>query len=1196
MVLGERVVAGGRLCYNAQAVVARRTSGMEDDEAAIGTAGEVHEAASAVTKGRGADGAQGAVGASSAGGAGDTDSGSNTMADADSSQGEASQAGAVTTARADTAQTQGAATAATADTDGSGSTDSTQDATTRTGAASTGEAVQASTDTAGAPKVGNMAGAGRVTGATTADGATVGSTDTAARESSAGGTDMAGGTDAGKVAQADVVAAGGGESHEGAGGSDGAALPKTTHEKQEAAREFAQRWKGAGEKEIADTQKFWLSLLRDVFGAPDADDIIQFEKPVYVEGHKRSIDGFITLKSLGGVSRILIEQKKKNTDMQKEAKQSGGAMLSPYQQAKRYADALPLSEKPRWIVTCNFTTFAVYDMNLKRPEQKPEEVALKDFESEWWRLAFLADPTKEVEKRQEAASRQTGRLIGKLHDLLLVKCLEPHNLDTQRSLNIFCVRFVFCCYAQSTGLFAEQRTALTDYIDGYDHRQLRAAMQRLFVWLDTPKGERDRYDSEELGAFDYVDGGLFADRHVEIPFIDADVKGVLLECARADWSDIDPVIFGSIFESTLNPQTRREGGMHYTAPSNIDKVLDPLFMDELAGELAAAKGVVGKRARDAALHAFQDKLARLRFLDPACGSGNFLTRAYTRLRTLENEAILAMSENADIARGQNALGTNESIVKVSLDQFWGIEINDFAVSVAKTALWIAERQLLEATEQMLGRQMDFLPISTQTHIAEGNALRLDWGTMEGAKAGLTVKDTPFTEAQGELCFDDEAGEQKAGQAQKAGRLRFDYIMGNPPFVGHQYRTKDQVDDMRVVFTDLPKHGKLDYVAAWYKKAADFMQGTKTKAAFVSTNSITQGEPVGIMWPYMFDNKGVEIQFAYRTFRWDSESDDVAHVHCVIIGFSCFKDNSLKTLYDGGQSKLVKHINGYLLPAPDIYIRSRTKQLTSGLPKMIKGSQPTDGGHLILSDEERAELVKHYPQSKEFIRQYMGSEEFINKKVRWCLWLKDVSPSKYRKIKPITARLEQVKEFRKTSPTESVKNDATPALFTQIRQPDSNYIVIPEVSSEKRKYVPMGFMTPDIICSNRLRLIPNAEVYHFGVLTSSVHMAWMRAVCGRFEMRYLYSPFVYNNFVWPQATDQQRQRIEQTAKAILTAREEWPDASLADLYDDNTMPKDLRRAHEANDRAVLSAYGWAESTQETDIVARLMELYQQKAGG
>lgn len=549
--------------------------------------------------------------------------------------------------------------------------------------------------------------------------------------------------------------------------------------------------------------------------------------------------------------------------------------------------------------------------------------------------------------------------------------------------------------------------------------------------------------------------------------------------------------------------------------------------------------------------AFQDKLASLKFLDPACGSGNFLTETYLSLRKLENEAL------SMLYGGQIMLGIAIDPIKVSIGQFYGIEINDFAATVAKTALWIAESQMMKATEDIVHMNLDFLPLKSYVNIVEGNALRIDWES-------VVPKD------------------------------ELNYIMGNPPFVGHQWRSAEQTNDMKLVFYDLKTHGKLDYVASWYKKAADLMQNTSIRAAFVSTNSVVQGESVGILWAFLFEKKNVEIQFAYRTFVWISEAKDQAAVHCVIIGFTGAADEKKKLLFDGGKMITVDHINGYLLAAPDVFIQSRGKQLNKGLPEMSKGSQPTDGGHLLLSGDERATLITAYPNIENHIRRFVGSRDLINNEVRYCLWLHQVAPNVYRNIPPVMERLRLVAECRLASPTASVKADAEkPMLFTQIRQPESNYLAVPEVSSQNRRYIPISFLTPEVIASNKLYLVPNADTYMFGIMISNVHMAWMRVVCGRLKSDYSYSPAVYNNFPWPNPTDAQKAKIEKTAQAILDARALYPDCSLADLYDEVTMPPELRKAHQQNDRAVMEAYGfWGKLNTETDCVAALMEMYAQ----
>ena len=915
----------------------------------------------------------------------------------------------------------------------------------------------------------------------------------------------------------------------------------TDAERRAAAKQFAADWKGKG-YEKGESQTYWLTLLRDVFGVHDAD-FITFEEQVKLD-NTSFIDGHIPS------THVLIEQKSINKDLRKPIKQSDGTLLTPFQQAKRYSAELPYSQRPRWIVTCNFKEFNIYDM--EQPNGDPEVLMLEDLEKEYYRLNFLVDTGDENIKKEMEVSLKAGELVGVVYDALHKQYVNPDAPETLKSLNALCVRLVFCFYAEDAGIFG-QRNMFHDYMAQFDAKGARKGLRELFRVLDQPETARDPYladDDPLLAAFPYVNGGLFSDENIEIPPFTDEILDIVLRRASADfdWSAISPTIFGAVFESTLNPETRRSGGMHYTSIENIHKLIDPLFLDALRAELAEIKAVAVDKTRDQRLRAFQAKLAGLKFLDPACGSGNFLTETYLSLRRMENEVIGLLN------RDQIALNMDNPI-KVSISQFYGIEINDFAVTVAKTALWIAESQMLKETEDVVRMNLDFLPLKTNAFIVEGNALRLDWESV-------------------------------------VPKYELNYIMGNPPFVGHQWRNKAQADDLDFVCKNIPKSGKLDYVCCWYVKAVQYISGLPILAAFVSTNSITQGESVGILWKYLFDN-GVEIQFGYRSFPWASESKDHATVHCVIIGFSCTKKGKDKLLYyNDSVPQKVTHINGYLLGAPDVFISSRGKSIND-LPSMIQGNKPWDGGFLILSQEERDNLISKFPQAEKLIRQFVGSNEFINNKKRYCLWLKGVSPNEYRNIPDIMNRLRSVAEIRRATKTVAVQAQAeTPMLFSQIRQPDSNYLAVPEVSSEKRKYIPIGFMSKSIIASNKLFIIPNADFLMFGILTSNVHMAWMRAVAGRLEMRYSYSPSVYNNFPWPAPDDAQRAKIEQTAQAILDARALYPDCSLADLYDEVSMPPELRKAHQENDKAVMRAYGFdIKTTTEASCVAALMKMYQ-----
>ena len=916
----------------------------------------------------------------------------------------------------------------------------------------------------------------------------------------------------------------------------------TETDKKRAAKAFAEYWKNRGD-EKSDSQSFWLSLARDVLGVSEPEKFILFEERVKLD-HTSFIDGYIPS------THVLIEQKKKGLNLRSPIKQSDGTLLNPFQQAQRYSAALPYSQRPRWIITCNFEEFLIYDM--EKPTGEPESILLKDLGKEYYRLQFLVEEKSELLHREEQISIKAGELVGKLYDAILKQYIHPDSEESLRSLNMLCVRLVFCLYAEDAGIFGEH-LKFHNYIKSFSVRDVRRALIDLFKVLDTKVEERDPYTDDALASFPYVNGGLFADENIEIPNFTQDIVDLLLRNASEnfDWSQISPTIFGAVFESTLNPETRRSGGMHYTSIENIHKVIDPLFLDELREELEEIKAIkVQKTLKDRA-EAFREKLGNLTFFDPACGSGNFLTETYISLRRLENEALDIIN------RGQILLGY-DGLIKVSIGQFYGIEINDFAVTVAKTALWIAESQMLKETEEIVNMSLNFLPLKSYANIVEGNALRLDWES-------VVPKD------------------------------KLNYIMGNPPFVGARLMSKEQKDDVVAVFGAKWKNaGNLDYVSCWYKKAADLMKGTYIRTALVSTNSVSQGESVAILWKPLFED-GVHIDFAHRTFRWDSEASIKAHVHCVIIGFSVAPFTKPKYIYSAERPLIANNINAYLIDAPSVFIESIKKPL-SNVPNLVFGSMPNDNGFLSdYSQEEKDTIVLDYPDAEIAFRRFIGATEFINNKVRWCLWLQGISPNIIRSIPPIAKAVASVKEMREQSNREATKKLAeTPTLFGEIRQPSADYIVIPRVSSERRKYIPIGFLNADYIASDAVQILPDANMFHFGVLTSNVHMAWMRAVCGRLEMRYRYSVnIVYNNFPWPTPTDEQKAAIEKTAQAILDARALYPDCSLADLYDEVAMPPELRKAHQQNDKAVMQAYGfWGKLNTESACVAELMKMYRQ----
>lgn len=906
-------------------------------------------------------------------------------------------------------------------------------------------------------------------------------------------------------------------------------------------KEFVEYWKDKG-YEKGESQKFWLQLLRDVLCIEHPEQFISFEDKVFLD-HTSFIDAYIPS------TKVLIEQKSSDKDLNKAIKQSDGSYLNPFQQAKRYISELPLSQHPRWVVTCNFQKFRVYDM--ERPNGEPQEILLKDLEKEYYRLSFLVNSGSEHLKKEMEVSIQAGNIVGLLYDALLNQYIDKTSEKTLKSLNILCVRLVFCLYAEDAGIFPKHNQFL-DYLSLFETNRMRKALIELFEVLNTKPEERDPYLEQELAAFPYVNGGLFADEHIEIPNFTDKIRDLLLNKASADfdWSEISPTIFGAVFESTLNPETRRKGGMHYTSIENIHKVIDPLFMDELTSEFEEIKNSPHGKLRDKKLTSFQDKLASLNFLDPACGSGNFLTETYISLRKLENEILF------ELQKGQITIGLVTNPIKVSISQFFGIELNDFAVTVAKTALWIAESQMMKKTEDIVHMDLDFLPLKTYANIIEGNALRINW-------EDVISKD------------------------------KLNYIMGNPPFVGTKYQSAEQKSDLIKLNKDLKQ---LDYVTGWFKKASDFIQNTLISCAFVSTNSITQGEQVAPLWK----NLNANIDFAHRTFVWGSESNQKAQVHCVIIGFSCKKSNKQKFVYSNNLKMPVSMINGYLLEAPNIFIESRKDPICSAAQKMIKGSQPTDGGNFLLNKEEKESLEKKYPDISPYIKRYMGASDLINNIQRYCLWLKDCPVTVIRKCPDVIKRIEAVKESRLQSPKIATQKAAQmPTLFTEDRQPNSDYIILPVVSSERRRYMPVAYVKKDIIANANAQMIPNGNLYTFGIITSNVHMAWMRAICGRMKSDYAYSAsIVYNNFPWCTPTDEQKAKIEKTAQGILDARALYPDCSLADLYDELTMPPELRKAHQENDKAVMEAYGFKKRDEndklrwltEQETVAELMKMY------
>ncbi len=1080
----------------------------------------------------------------------------------------------------------------------------------------------------------------------------------------------------------------------------------TTQEQHANAKAFIEYWINRGD-EKSDTQQFWANLLTSIFGVTEPQTYIEFEKRVKLT-HTSFIDAYIPS------TKVLIEQKGADIDLRKGYRQSDGAILTPFQQAKRYANEMPYSLRPRWVVVCNFQSFLVYDM--ENPNGEPFEILLKNLDKEYSRLSFLTDEGNIHLKKEMEISIKAGDLVGKIYDALLAQYKDATNAETLKSLNVLCVRLVFLLYAEDAGIFGV-KNMFYDYMVRFPARDFRRALIDLFQVLDTKKEDRDAYLDADLAQFPYVNGGLFSKNDIEIPQFTDELRKLILDKASEgfDWSEISPTIFGAVFESTLNPETRRSGGMHYTSIGNIHKVIDPLFLNDLRDELEDIKAEPIAKTQLKRASEFQNKLASLKFLDPACGSGNFLTESYLSLRRLENEAILLQT------KGQMKMGFEEtSPIKVTIHQFYGIEINDFAVSTATTALWIAESQMLKETSKIIQFDLDMLPLKTYHNIKEGNALRLSWtewnvrgqgsgirvqrlgirndftylttnnydsklqrfdsmakghaddrnGVFNGEKAsegGNVCPERP-DEACGSVCpieycrglreelsegvysvpVDSEGVGLRTGNATDVngsdwlcdrtgnfttnefacGNLQnhqrddrqtenvtlnpnpstlnpnlyhvdFDYIMGNPPFVGARLMNESQKQDMIDIFGKKWKNiGNMDYVSGWYLKAAKLMRGTNIRTALVSTNSITQGEQVANLWKPLFEDYDVQIDFAYRTFRWDSEASLKAHVHCVIVGFSACGNNQ-KTIYTESATPIqAQNINPYLIDAPSIWIESRNKPLCD-VPEIGIGNKPIDGGNYLFTEDEMNEFVKKEPKSAKYFKKWIGADEFINRWFRYCLWLGDCQPNELRSMPECLKRVQAVREFRLSSKSAGTRKIADkPTRFHVENMPNGNYIVIPETSSEKRRYTPIGFLTPDILCSNAIRLAPNATLYHFGILTSNVHMAWMRVVCGRLKSDYRYSKdIVYNNFPWPMVStgSTTEHKIEQTAQAILDVRAKHPESSLADLYDEVTMPPELRKAHKENDKAVMQAYGFnatiLSSDNESQIVAELFRLYQ-----
>ena len=933
------------------------------------------------------------------------------------------------------------------------------------------------------------------------------------------------------------------------------------------AKEFVKRWQkrlaaipAGSNNEQQDTQKFWVDLLINVLGIPSntIDSFVDFERKV----RGRRIDVFVSDHN------FLCEQKSWGIDLDKPEPRNGG-METPLQQAMWYARHLPYSERPRWVMTCNFGTFRLYDLDNERPEDTVQEFSLEELQDSLYLLSFLtSNETSRLHKEQQL-SIEAGAYVSRLYDALAkqyhhIEEKDERAQEEQRSLNVLITRIIFLLYAEDADLL-QSHQAFGKYCEG-DPAKLRRKLVDLFETIDTPLEQRDEYMDEDLAAFPYVNGGLFADSSIIVPQMTSEILEAIADASQDfDWREISGVIFGGVFEGTLNPETRHAGGMHYTSVENIERCLRPLFLDELWDELHEAEGEKTAAKRKQALARLHDKVASITIGDPACGSGNFLTEAYRQLRTIENRIIEdELSEETGNAGQTSLVVAQDSPVRVSLDQLYGIEINDFAVSVAKTALWITEEQMLRKTQEIyVGYDFDFLPLRSLSNLHEGNALKTDWSEV----------------------FPDD----------------LTYLVGNPPFLGARNQSKEQKAELLEVFDGAKNAGNIDYCGAWYMKAARFTQGKRTRCALVSTNSICQGEQVANLWKPLHD-LGIHIDFAHNTFRWDNEAADKAHVFCVIVGFS--RENCEKRLYvhdtpDTAEvKKAAKSINAYLSDAPDAFIWNRNKPICD-VPKIGIGNKPIDGGFYLFADEEKTDFLNREPGAKSYFHRWIGSREFLHGESRWCLYLGDATFAELKELPRCRERIEAVREYRlasKSVPTRKLAD--RPAHFHVENMPKGNSIVVPKVSSERRRYIPMGFVGPETLCSDLVFLIPNASLYHFGILQSQFHNAWMRTVAGRLKSDYRYSGgIVYNNFVWPEPTVSQREEVERCAQAVLDARDAQEGATLADMYDpkNETFFPELMAAHKALDAAVEAAYGIDFGGDEEKIVAHLFNLYAKKVG-
>ena len=914
------------------------------------------------------------------------------------------------------------------------------------------------------------------------------------------------------------------------------------NEIRQRAIQFSRDWKDAAD-ERAEAQTFWNEFF-NVFGIKRRT-VASFEEPV------KSIKDTYHFIDLFWRGKLLAEHKTRGKSLEKAESQ-----------AFRYIQELASSgrhdEIPRYVILSDFARLVLYDLESEEQPEAPvrTEINVNDLHAQVKHFAFLIGQKTHKFGEEDEANLKAAAIMADLHDAVAESNYDPHALEK------LLVRILFCLFADDTGIFepAQFELLITNRTrdDGSD---LGPQLNALFEQLDTPEDRRSRYLDEDLAAFPYINGELFAERLPTAGFNRAMRTAVLTAC-RFDWSRISPAIFGSLFQGIMDAKARRQIGAHYTSERDIMKLIRPLFLDELRAEFDQIKKDTRKTQRENRLKEFRDNLTKLNFLDPACGCGNFLVIAYRELRRLEHDVLDALYDFQ--AHGEELdLGEEGRASRVDVDQFYGIEIGEWPARIAETALWLTDHKMNIELSQATGYLYQRIPLRAAPHIRCANALRFDWNDL-----------------------------LPAGKCS--------YVLGNPPFVGKSFQTSEQKADMKRVASAVKGHGLLDYVTLWYLRAAEYINGSDIRCAFVSTNSITQGEQVGVLWTELF-KRGVKIHFAHRTFSWQSEAKGKAHVHVVIIGFG-LNDVPTKRIFEyenihgDPEARVVNQINPYLVDASPFVLPKKSEPLGE-FPQMCYGSKPVDGGHLILNEVEKTEILQRNPTIEKFIRPFIGSVEFINCRNRWCIWLHGVSPNEYRHLADISARIGNVRQFRQSSKKAQTRQDASrPFEFSEIRQPDSDYLLVPEVSSERRPYIPIGFLSKDVIVSNLAYYIEDASPLLFGILTSAMHMAWVRQVCGRLESRYRYSAkLVYNNFPWPMdATEAQRAKVEECAEKVLAARKGYLDggATLADLYDPLTMPAPLLKAHQALDRAVDRCYRAKKFESERERVEHLFQLYEQ----